>query len=75
LAQALHAFFSTHAKPFPIKLATLKEVTGSRNPQLASFKRQMRHALNELVTLGFLLSFDIEGDLVRVQRAAKYIPS
>jgi TrfA protein len=75
LAQALHAFFSTHAKPFPIKLTTLKEVTGSRNPQLASFKRQMRLALKELVELGFLHSFDFEGDLVSVERAAKYIPS
>ena len=75
LAQALHAFFSTHAKPFPIRLATLKEVTGSRNPQPASFKRQVRQALTALVTLGFLLSFTIEGDIVTVQRSAKYIQS
>jgi len=73
LAQALHAFFSTHAKPYPIKLATLKEVTGSRNPQIASFKRQMRQALNALVRLGFLLTFSIEGDLVLVQRSTKYV--
>lgn len=75
LAQALHAFFSTHARPYPIKLATLKEVTGSRNPQAASFKRQMRHALNALVDLGFLVRFAIDADLVTVERAQKQIPS
>jgi hypothetical protein len=75
LAQALHAFFSTHAKPFPIKLATLQEVTGSRNPQPASFKRQVRHALKELEKLGFLLSSNIEGDLVVVERSPKYVQS
>jgi hypothetical protein len=73
LAQALHAFYSTHAKPYSIKLVTLKEVTGSRNPQLASFKRQTRQALEALVKLGFLLGFEIEGDLVTVRRAAKVI--
>jgi hypothetical protein len=73
LAQALHAFFSTHAKPFPIKLVTLQEVTGSRNPQPASFKRQVRQALKELEELGFLLSSDIEGNSVKVERAPKYI--
>jgi len=73
LAQALHAFYSTHAKPHPIKLATLKEVTGSRNSQPASFKRQTRQALKALVDLGFLTRGDIEGDLVTVQRATKNI--
>jgi hypothetical protein len=72
LAQALHAFYSTHAKPYPIKLATLQEVTGSRNPQPASFKRQMRQALTSLVSLGFLADFYIDIDLVTVVRLSKY---
>jgi hypothetical protein len=71
LAQPLHAFYSTHAKPYPIKLTTLQEVSGSRNPQPASFKRPVKQALQALVSLGFLLTFDVEGDLVTVQRAAK----
>jgi hypothetical protein len=73
LAQALHAFYSTHAKPHPIKFATLQEVTGSRNPQPASFKRQMRQALEALVNLGFLEAFSFQGDLVIVRRTAKQI--
>jgi len=69
LAQALHAFYSSHREPFAVKLDTLQAYTGSRNKQAASFKRQVRTALNSLVSVGFLLSFSIHGDLVRVHRA------
>jgi hypothetical protein len=57
LAQALHAFYRSHEKPYPLKLETLKKVTGSRNPQLASFKRKARLALTVLVSIGFLQTF------------------
>lgn len=68
LAQALHAYFSSHSKPHPIKLATLQELTGSRNIQSAGFKRHCRIALDALVKIGFLQSHEIEGDLVTVKR-------
>ena len=70
LAQALHAFYSSHREPFAVKLATLQAYTGSRNKQVASFKRQVRAALVQLVDVGFLASFDIAGDMVNVRRAA-----
>jgi TrfA protein len=68
LAQALHAYFSSHQKPYPVKLSTLQEITGSQNPQPASFKRQCRTALDGLIKIGFLESYSIEGDLVTVNR-------
>ena len=68
LAQALHAFYSSHRQPFPVKLATLKAYTGSRNKQAASFKRQVKAALQQLVDVGFLTSFALDGELVRVER-------
>lgn len=68
LAQALHAFYSSHREPYAVKLATLKAYTGSRNKQAASFKRQVRAALDDLVSVGFLASYEIAGDLVRVRR-------
>lgn len=68
LAQALHAFYSSHRLPYAVKLQTIQAYTGSRNKQLASFKRQVRNALNELVRVGFLVSFNLDGDLVRVVR-------
>jgi len=68
LAQALHAYFSSHRNPFPVKLAFLQKITGSRNAQSASFKRQCRAALEELVHLNFLQGYTIEGDRVTVSR-------
>jgi hypothetical protein len=68
LAQALHAYYSSHRTPYPIKLATLQKLTGSRNAQTASFKRQCRAALDELVKIGFLESHSIEDDTVTVKR-------
>jgi hypothetical protein len=70
LAQALHAYFSSHRAPYPVTLAFLQRITGSRNAQLAGFKRHCRVALEELVTIGFLESFAIEGDRVTVRRKA-----
>jgi hypothetical protein len=68
LAQALHAFYSSHRQPFAVKVETLKAYTGSRNKQAASFKRQLKTALQELVDVGFLVSFELDGTLVHVRR-------
>lgn len=68
LAQALHAYYSSHRMPLPVKLETLQRLTGSRNPQAASFKRQCRVALDELVSIGFLQSYSIDGDAVSAHR-------
>ncbi len=70
LAQALHAYYSSHRTPYPVKLATLQRLTGSKNAQPAGFKRRCRAALNELVQIGFLQEYLIEGDTVTVKRIA-----
>ena len=69
LAQALHAFYSSHREPYPVKLETLHKLVGSQNSQLKGFKRLMKAALEALVAIGFLQSYQIEGDLVSVKRA------
>jgi hypothetical protein len=74
LAQALHAYFSSHQCPYPVTLSFLKELTGSRNPQAASFKRQCRSALEELVKIGFLQNYKIENNRVSVERVIKPLP-
>jgi TrfA protein len=68
LAQALHAYYSSHRSPFPVRLSTLQGITGSKNSQAASFKRQCRVALESLVEIGFLLSFSFDRDVVSVKR-------
>lgn len=68
LAQALHAFYSSHCEPFPVKLETLRQITGSRNKRISGFKRLLKAALDELVKIGFLVGYEIDGDIVKVQR-------
>lgn len=73
LAQALHAYFSSHKNPFPVTLEFLRKLTGSRNTQPASFKRQCRIALESLVAIGFLQDFGFQNDNVIVQRAIQQL--
>jgi len=68
LSQALHAFYSSHRQPFPVKLDTLRGYVGSKNQQKAGFKVKLRAALDELVELGFLSAYEIAGDIVSVHR-------
>lgn len=69
LAQALHAYYSSHRTPYPVKLGTLQRLTGSRNEQAAGFKRRCRAALDQLAQIGFLQDYSIDGDTVTVKRA------
>ena len=68
LAQALHAYYSSHKTPYPVKLEFLQQLTGSRNSQSASFKRQVCTALDVLVTIGFLQDYSVVDDLVNINR-------
>lgn len=68
LAQWLHSFYATHADPYPLKVETIKELSGSTNKQKADFKRRLQAALSDLVAVGALVGFDISADgLVTVQ--------
>jgi hypothetical protein len=70
LARWLQLYLATHAKPFPVKVATLRELSGSRTKALRSFRGQLRLALDVLIS-----NHDIEQwwiaqqtDLVTVER-------
>jgi hypothetical protein len=72
LALALHGYFSTHKKPYPIKIETLLKFSGSRNKILAGFKQKLIKALDELVKIGFLIDYKIDNnDLVTVTKYDK----
>jgi hypothetical protein len=75
LAQALHAYFSSHKTPFPVTLSFLQKITGCRNVQMASFKRQCRSALDILQAIGFLADYSIDGDKLAVVRSFISLPS
>jgi hypothetical protein len=68
LSQALHAFYSSHKQPFPVKLDTLRGYVGSKNQQRAGFKSKLRIALDELVEIGFLRDYEIVDDILSVRR-------
>lgn len=71
LAQFLHGYYSSHEKPYPIKISTLRELSGSVNKQPASFKRQVKTALDTLTKIGFLEGYSVDDDVVTVKRVLK----
>jgi hypothetical protein len=67
LALWLHGFYSTHAKPHPIKIQTLHELSGSGTKRLAKFKENLKAAFVELeATTG--IKATIDGEIVTVER-------
>jgi hypothetical protein len=70
LAKWLQGFYSTHAKPYPLKVATLHKLCGS-SEVLKNFKIKLKVALDELVRVCGIKSWEIQpGDLVAVQVVA-----
>jgi hypothetical protein len=70
LAKWLHNFYASHAKPFPIKIETLYQYSGSSNAAMRGFRQCLRQALKELIDVGFLEEgFIDKSDRVVVRRA------
>ena len=74
LAQWLHGFYATHAKPFPMKVETLLNLSGGENADPYSGKQKLRKALDAVVEAsaahGEGFSYEIRGDLVHVEKRA-----
>jgi hypothetical protein len=74
LAQWLHGFYATHAKPYPISVATLLKLAGSENKDPSSGRQTLRKALAALADAseanGQPFAHDIRGDLVYVEKKA-----
>jgi len=70
IAKWMHSFYFTHQNPFPMKVATLRQLCGSASKELFRFRYVIRGALDELVKVGFLRAWalDKESDLVEVFR-------
>jgi len=48
LAQWLHGYYSSHAKPFPVKVETLHRLCGSHNAAIKGFRQDLKCALEKL---------------------------
>ncbi len=69
LAQWLQAYYATHKKPYPVKIETIRDLSGSKTLALKSFRETLKKALDELVKVDFLTSYLIdEQGLVHVKR-------
>lgn len=70
IAKWLISLYSSHASPYPMKVATIHRYCGSTSSQMSGFRRELKRALAELVKVGFLTEFQIDSaDLVHVCRA------
>ena len=74
LAQWLHGFYATHAKPLPMKIETLHRLCGSTAAKLYHFKQELIKALNIVSEVSTNnnqpFSYEIIGDLVHVFKTA-----
>lgn len=74
LAQWLHGFYASHAKPFPLKIETLHRLCGSEAALMSDYAKTLRKALDAVAEAstahGESFSYEIHGDLVHVQKKA-----
>ena len=72
LAQWLHGFYSSHAAPFPLKIETLHQLSGSKTADQSKFRQLLRKELNALSRAstdhGQPFSYFIEANLVKVEK-------
>ena len=74
IAQWLHGFYASHAKPFPFKVETLLKLCGSEDASPTSGRQKLRKALDAVAEAsaahGEGFSYEIRGDLVHVEKRA-----
>lgn len=69
LAQWLHAFYATHLEPYPMRVETLRALSGGRpDSPLREFRRQLKNALTAVAKTGAITAWRIDPatDLVHV---------
>jgi hypothetical protein len=66
LAKWLQGFYASHAAPYPYKVETIKNLCGSTVGRLTDFRRLLKSALDELIDVGSIKSWDIKDDLIHV---------
>ena len=75
LAQWLHGFYASHAKPFPMRMETLLKLSGSEDSNPRSAQQTLRKALDAVseasTTHGEGFSYIVLGGLVHVEKKAQ----
>ncbi|SAK40569.1 TrfA protein [Caballeronia fortuita] len=72
LAQWLHGFYASHAKPYPMRMETLLRLAGSEDESTSSARQTLRKALDALAEAskahGQQFDYDVQGDLVHIEK-------
>lgn len=72
LAQWLHGFYASHAKPYPTRIDTLLELSGSENTEPRSSRQKLRKAFEAVAKAseihGEEFRYEIHGDLVHAEK-------
>ena len=72
LAQWLHGFYASHAKPYPVRVETLLNLAGSEDASPTSARQTLRKALDAVAEASIAndqpFSYEILGDLVHVEK-------
>jgi hypothetical protein len=72
LAQWLHGYYASHAKPFPVRMDTLLRLAGSEDASPSSARQTLRKALDAVTEAseanGQQFSYEVKDDLVQVEK-------
>lgn len=70
-AKRLYDYWASHRRPYPVKVASLRDLCGSSTQSLRRWRQQLRSVIKELIACEFLGAghIDPDTDLVHVQRA------
>jgi len=63
----LHSFYCSHRDPIPLPVSKLHELSRA-NSSLSTFRRNLKTALQTLIDVGLLASFQITNDVVHVKK-------
>lgn len=70
LAQWLHGYLSSHARPFPIKVETLRTLSGSNAKHLRQFRAELRGAMEKVEEVtGWAWNVDASDKLIVMKRS------
>lgn len=68
LTRWLHGIYSSTKKTYPIKVSTLRVLSGSACCRLSDFRRRLKSSLNKMIEIGAITSWEIDqNDKVKVE--------
>lgn len=72
LSKWLQGFYGSHANPYPYKVETIRTLCGSSMARLGDFRKLLRLAMTDLVSVGLIVGWEIDrNDLLHVTTQPK----